>query len=414
MAAGQPIDDPNSYGEWIADVELPAEQYRGRYQLKLAEAQDLLEQAPPAPPVDVAADAVAPAAGGAAGARALAAVAEAKKYLGTPYQWGGSTPETNFDCSGLVQWSYAQSGIQIPRVTYDQIDAPNGKPVDRDELLPGDLVFFADNGDVHHVGMSLGGDKFIHAPHTGDVVKISSLDEPYYSSQFAGGRRFDAAGAAPAVDPTEVAKAQAHVAVDAAEVRRNDSLLFKAVRAQEAAKSRATVQFLKAIDPAQAKQAAADVQPPELASSAPPIELAGVSGDYPGDDASQAALAKWLAKEAEKAGLPPELPVMASLVESGVKNLNFGDRDSVGFFQMRTEFWNSGPYKGYPERPELQAKWFIDQALAVKRKRIAAGDVDFGKDPGKWGEWIADVELPAEQYRGRYQLRLAEARALLR
>ncbi|HET8758808.1 MAG TPA: C40 family peptidase, partial [Solirubrobacteraceae bacterium] len=355
-----------------------------------------------------------PAAGGGAGARALAAVAEAKKYLGTPYQWGGSTPETNFDCSGLVQWSYAQAGIQIPRVTYDQIDAPNGKPVGRDELLPGDLVFFADGGDVHHVGMSLGGDKFIHAPHTGDVVKISSLDEPYYSEQFAGGRRFDPAGAAPAVDPTEVAKAQAHVAVDAAEVRRQDSLLFKAVRAQEAAKSRATVQFLKAIDPAQAKQAAATAEPPELAADAPPVDLAGVTRDYPGNDASQAQLAKWLAKQAEKAGLPPELPVMAALVESGVKNLNYGDADSVGFFQMRTSIWNSGRYAGYPERPELQAKWFIDNALAVKRKRIAAGDVNFGKDPAKWGDWIADVERPAAQYRGRYQLRLSEARALLR
>jgi cell wall-associated NlpC family hydrolase len=418
LAAGQPIDDPNQYGNWVADVELPAEQYRGRYQLKLAEAQDLLKQAPPAPPADVAADAVVPGAGSGAGARALAAVAEAKKYLGTPYQWGGSTPETNFDCSGLVQWSYAQAGIQIPRVTYDQIDAPNGTPVSRDELLPGDLVFFADGGDVHHVGMSLGGDKFIHAPHTGDVVKISSLNEPYYSEQFAGGRRFDPAGAAaaPAVDPTEVAKAQAHVAVDAAEVRRHDSLLFKAVRAQEAAKSRATVQFLKAIDPGQAKQAAA-AQPPELAADAPPappVDLAGVGGGYPGDDASQAALAKWLAKQAEKAGLPPELPVMASLVESGVKNLNFGDADSVGFFQMRTSIWNSGPYAGYPERPELQAKWFIDNALAVKRRRIAAGDVNFGKDPAKWGDWIADVERPAEQYRGRYQLRLSEARELLR
>jgi cell wall-associated NlpC family hydrolase len=411
LAAGQSIDDPNQYGNWVADVELPAEQYRGRYQLKLAEAQDLLKQAPPA---DVAADAIAPAAGGGAGARALAAVAEARKYLGTPYQWGGSTPETNFDCSGLVQWSYAQAGIQIPRVTYDQIDAPNGKPVGRDELLPGDLVFFADGGDVHHVGMSLGGDKFIHAPHTGDVVKISSLNESYYAEQFAGGRRFDRAGAAPAVDPTEVAKAQAHVALGAAEVRRHESLLFKAVRAQEAAKSRATVQFLKAIDPDQAKQAAAAAQPPELTADAPPLDLAGVSRDYPGDDASQAELAKWLAGQAEKAGLPPELPVMAALVESGVKNLNFGDADSVGFFQMRTTIWNSGPYAGYPERPELQAKWFIDNALAVKRKRIAAGDVNFGKDPAKWGEWIADVERPAEQYRGRYQLRLSEARGLLR
>ena len=80
---------------------------------------------------------------------------------------------------------------------------------------------------------------------------------------------------------------------------------------------------------------------------------------------------------------------------------------------MRVSFWDQGPYKGYRQDPNLQAKWFIDQALAVKRRRVADGNVGFGKDPSKWGEWIADIERPAEQYRGRYQLRLAEARKLL-
>jgi hypothetical protein len=97
-----------------------------------------------------------------------------------------------------------------------------------------------------------------------------------------------------------------------------------------------------------------------------------------------------------------------------VKNLNFGDADSVGFFQMRLSIWDQGEYAGYPGNPELQIKWFIDHAAAHKRAQIAAGARDFGKDPGTWGEWIADVERPAEQYRGRYQLRLAEARKLLR
>ncbi|HZB74936.1 MAG TPA: hypothetical protein VE526_01835, partial [Solirubrobacteraceae bacterium] len=146
----------------------------------------------------------------------------------------------------------------------------------------------------------------------------------------------------------------------------------------------------------------------------PPPDLADVPADYPGDDAGQKALAKWLAKRAEKAGLPPELPVMAALVESGVRNLSFGDADSVGFFQMRLSIWNQGQYAGYPRNPGLQIKWFVDHALAHKRARIAAGDRDFGKDPREWGEWIADVERPAEQFRGRYQLRLAEARKLLR
>jgi hypothetical protein len=202
------------------------------------------------------------------------------------------------------------------------------------------------------------------------------------------------------------------------------------------------VQFMQAIDPkaAQAAAAPAAAPPPDAAaaSAAPAAPVAApadpadastagraadagapitlpddISDDYPGNDASKDELAKWLAKQADKHGLPPELPVMASLVESGVKNLNFGDADSVGFFQMRVGIWNQGDYKGFPEHPELQAKWFIDQALAVKKQAIARGDANFGKDPSKWGDWIADIERPAEQYRGRYQLRLKEARGLL-
>ena len=259
VSRGQSITDPNQFGEWIADVERPAEQYRGRYQLKLDEANRLLADAPKTPAAPEAAaiaptapvavlEAAPPAMARGAGPKALAALKEAQKYTGTPYKWGGSTPQTGFDCSGLVQWAYAQAGVQIPRVTDAQIAATNGTAVRRSELLPGDLVFFRDaSGYVHHVGISMGGDKFLHAPHTGDVVKVSSLDEPYYSQQFTGGRRFDAAGAAapaavpaaapasaPAVDPVAVAAAQAAVARDAAEARQQNSGLFKAINAQEA------------------------------------------------------------------------------------------------------------------------------------------------------------------------------------
>ena len=118
-----------------------------------------------------------------------------------------------------------------------------------------------------------------------------------------------------------------------------------------------------------------------------------------------------MAAQAQKRGLPPQLPVMASLVESGVKNLNFGDRDSVGFFQMRVGTWNQGAYAGFPDHPELQVKWFLDQAEAVKAQRIARGESV--SDPHQFGDWIADIERPAEQYRGRYQLRLDQANGLL-
>ena len=115
-----------------------------------------------------------------------AIVDEAKKYMGVPYVWGGTTP-SGFDCSGLVQYVCRSLGITVDRVTYDQIK--NGVAVTKSELSPGDLVFFANNGDVHHVGIYIGNNEFIHAPHTGDVVKISSLDESYYAAQYCGARR---------------------------------------------------------------------------------------------------------------------------------------------------------------------------------------------------------------------------------
>jgi cell wall-associated NlpC family hydrolase len=113
-------------------------------------------------------------------------VKAAKQYLGTKYAWGGTTPK-GFDCSGFVQYLYAHAGVKLGRTTYDQIK--QGQHVGLNHLQPGDVVFFSQKGDVHHEGLYIGNGQFIHAPHTGDVVKISSLSDPYYQSQFAGGRR---------------------------------------------------------------------------------------------------------------------------------------------------------------------------------------------------------------------------------
>src|SRR5690349_56214 len=118
-----------------------------------------------------------------------------------------------------------------------------------------------------------------------------------------------------------------------------------------------------------------------------------------------------MANGAILAKIPGELPVMAALVESGLKNLNYGDADSVGFFQMRTSIWNTGAYAGYPSQPERQLDWFLDQAEAVMKQRQANGQSI--NDPQQYGDWIADIERPAAQYRGRYQLQLNDARGLL-
>ena len=106
----------------------------------------------------------------------------AMQYLGTPYVWGGASPG-GFDCSGLVVYAYAQVGVSLPHSSYAQYNM--GVPVSYSELQPGDLVFFYGLG---HVGIYVGGGSFIHAPHTGDVVKISSMSGSY-TSGFVGARR---------------------------------------------------------------------------------------------------------------------------------------------------------------------------------------------------------------------------------
>jgi hypothetical protein len=146
---------------------------------------------------------------------------------------------------------------------------------------------------------------------------------------------------------------------------------------------------------------------------APAAQARAATCGVPADDAPQADIAGWMAEGASAAGLPGELPVMGSLVDAGLRNLSFGDSDSVGYFAMRLAIWNSGPYAGFPDHPALQLQWFIDQALAVERERIAQGDAAVLTDPAQWGEWVADVMRPAEEFRFRYQLRLDEARQLI-
>ena len=110
------------------------------------------------------------------------AVAIAEQYLGVPYVWGGASP-SGFDCSGLTMYVYAQLGVSLPHNAAAQYGM--GTPVPRDALEPGDLVFFDGLG---HVGMYVGGGSFIHAPHTGTVVQISSLSG-WYSDNYVGARR---------------------------------------------------------------------------------------------------------------------------------------------------------------------------------------------------------------------------------
>jgi len=116
------------------------------------------------------------------------AVAIAERYLGVPYRWGGADPLTGFDCSGFTMYVYAQLGISLTHYTGAQIF--EGTRVPPDQLQPGDLVFFEPSAaGPQHEGMYIGNGQFIQAPHTGDVVKISSLSEPAYQFGYVGAVR---------------------------------------------------------------------------------------------------------------------------------------------------------------------------------------------------------------------------------
>jgi peptidoglycan DL-endopeptidase CwlO len=145
---------------------------------RIAAPQPLIPELAAAEPVAEAPSVLPPA----APAKYGGVVGIAMQYLGIPYVYGGSTP-AGFDCSGFVMYVYSQVGVSLPHNAAAQY--AYGTPVDRSQLQPGDLVFF--NG-LGHNGIYIGGGNFIHSPHTGDVVKISSLSG-WYTSTWVGARR---------------------------------------------------------------------------------------------------------------------------------------------------------------------------------------------------------------------------------
>ena len=116
------------------------------------------------------------------------AASHALKMLGRPYHFGGSSPSTGFDCSGLVQFSFKQAGVSVPRATDRQ--RSTSRPVRLSDLRRGDLIFFDQEGKKSsHVGIYLGGGRFVHAPSSGKEVRSDRLDAPYWKKHLSETRR---------------------------------------------------------------------------------------------------------------------------------------------------------------------------------------------------------------------------------
>jgi cell wall-associated NlpC family hydrolase len=124
----------------------------------------------------------------------IAIVSTAMMLRGIPYRNGGSDP-SGFDCSGFVQWVFAQNGVRLPREVREQYDA--GEKIDLREVKAGDLLFFETvSRGASHVGVAIGGDQFVHAPSSTGVVRVERFTATYWSKRLVGARRIAPSGGA--------------------------------------------------------------------------------------------------------------------------------------------------------------------------------------------------------------------------
>lgn len=112
----------------------------------------------------------------------------AKRFVGIPYKWGGNNVVEGMDCSGFTRAVYNLCGINIPRTAEAQFQG--GYPIERDEILEGDLVFFGKNGQANHVGIYIGDGKMVHAPKRNDEIKIADIENGYFKKHYLGARRY--------------------------------------------------------------------------------------------------------------------------------------------------------------------------------------------------------------------------------
>ncbi|MBS0201116.1 MAG: C40 family peptidase [Proteobacteria bacterium] len=141
---------------------------------------------PPAPANTTGRWSVTPLHGTAA---ANAVLMRAISLVGTPYVWGGTSPDGGFDCSGLVNYVFRDMlDLRLPRTSRELAEV-EGPRISLDDLQTGDLIFFGADGQISHVGIYVGEGRFIHAPRTGSVVRLEKIDTPYWLARYSGARR---------------------------------------------------------------------------------------------------------------------------------------------------------------------------------------------------------------------------------
>lgn len=122
-------------------------------------------------------------------AQANAVTLRALSLVGTPYRYGGNTPDSGFDCSGLVNYVYRDMlDLRLPRSSRELAQV-QGPPLAREHLASGDLVFFGNGREVSHVGIYVGEGRFVHAPSSGGTVRLDGLDGPYWRDHYSGAKR---------------------------------------------------------------------------------------------------------------------------------------------------------------------------------------------------------------------------------
>ncbi|RDU95333.1 C40 family peptidase [Trinickia dinghuensis] len=212
---------------------------------------------------------------------------EAMSLIGIPYRWGGNTPESGFDCSGLVRYVVARAAdVDLPRTTADI--SHRGESIEPDEIAPGDLIFFNTTGRPHsHVGIYVGKLRFVNAPSTGGTVRLDYLTNPYWARHFDGIRRVAAPLKAPSPfdAPTEVAGTRApEVPETPAEPPvRTDAAAVATAPAPAAASPAPVVSAMPAASPAP------QVPTSAAARSEDPIDAAADAFEPPPPAAGQAA-----------------------------------------------------------------------------------------------------------------------------